>query len=253
MALKQESADGAANGHGLLIKARPEPIRIDPSRTAVLVVDMQNDFGSKGGMFDLAGIDVSIIRSVVGPTARVIAAARRAGITIVYLKMAFRPDLTDAGGLDAQFWVKHGPFAVGQAVRAPDGTESRIFIRDTWNSEILTELASQPGDLVLYKTRFSGFYDTDLDATLRQRGISNLVVMGCTTSVCVESTVRDASFRSYSCLLLEDCTAEPIGHDLQRSNHEASLLVIQAVFGWVSVSEEFLSALEMIPATHSVR
>jgi ureidoacrylate peracid hydrolase len=205
---------------------------------------MQNDFGAKGGMFDLAGIDISIIQNVVGPTARVLAAARDAGMAVIYLKMAFRPDLADAGGPDLQFWVKHGPFAVGKAVRAPDGADSRIFIRDTWNTEIIPELTPQAGDLVLYKTRFSGFYDTELDAILKQRGISHLVVTGCTTSVCVESTVRDASFRGYSCLLLGDCTAEPIGQDLRRSNHEASLLIIQAVFGWVSVSAEFLKACE---------
>jgi ureidoacrylate peracid hydrolase len=213
----------------------------------VLVIDMQNDFGEKGGMFDLAGVDISIIRNVVGPTARVLTAARKAGFTIIYLKMAFRPDLTDAGVPDMQFWVKHGPFAVGTVVRAPDGTKSRIFIRDTWSTEILDELTPQEGDVVLYKTRFSGFYDTELDTILRERGIKYLIITGCTTSVCVDSTIRDASFRDYSCVLLEDCTAEPIGHDLQRSSHEASLLIIETVFGWVSGSLEFLNALGDVP------
>ena len=81
----------------LTLNAKPEPIAIDPAKTAVIVVDMQNDFGSKGGMFDRAGIDISGIQRAVGPTARVLAAARHMGIKIVYLKMGYRSDLSDLG------------------------------------------------------------------------------------------------------------------------------------------------------------
>ena len=80
----------------IVIDAKPEALTINPAQSAVIVVDMQNDFGSEGGMFALAGIDISGIRSAIAPTARVLAAARRAGITVVYLKMGFRPDLSDA-------------------------------------------------------------------------------------------------------------------------------------------------------------
>ncbi len=131
-----------------------------------------------------------------------------------------------------------------QVVRAPDGTESRILIRDTWHTDILPELAPETGDIVLYKHRFSGFYETALDAILKQLGVRYLIVTGCTTSVCVESTIRDAMFRDYSCVLLADCAGEPIGHGLPRSNHEASLLVIQTLSGWVSDSAEFAKAIE---------
>ena len=102
----------------------------------------------------------------------------------------------------------------------------------------------EPGDVVLYKSRFSGFYRTDLDRVLQERGITTLIVTGCTTSVCVESTIRDAMFRDYRCLLLEDCTAEPVGQGLPRSNHDASLLVLQILFGWVSQSAEFIAAIQ---------
>jgi ureidoacrylate peracid hydrolase len=134
---------------------------------------------------------------------------------------------------------------VGKTVRAPNGTESRILIRDTWNTDILSELKPRPDDVVLYKHRFSGFYQTDLDSILKNQGVKYLVVTGCTTSVCVESTVRDAMFRDYLCLLLADCMGEPIGYGLPRSNHEASLLVIQTLFGWVSDSNQFIKALEV--------
>ena len=84
------------------IEALPEPITIDTSRTAVIVVDMQNDFGSKGGMFDRAGVDIAPIQKVVEPISKVLELARRAGMKIIYLKMGFRPDLSDAGPADSK-------------------------------------------------------------------------------------------------------------------------------------------------------
>jgi ureidoacrylate peracid hydrolase len=163
---------------------------------------------------------------------------------IVYLKMGFRPDLSDAGAPEGPNWLKHRRLRVGETVTAPDGTKSRILIRDTWNTDILPELAPNPDDIVLYKHRYSGFYETDLDALLKSFGITHLIFTGCTTSICVESTIRDAMFRDYSCVLLADCTAEPIGQGLSRSNHDASLFVLQVQFGWVSRSSDFLNALE---------
>jgi ureidoacrylate peracid hydrolase len=232
------------NSRAVRIEATPEPITIDPARTAVLVVDMQHDFGTKGGMFDRAGIDLSMIQQAVGPTAKVLAAARKTGIPIVYLKMGFRPDLSDLGPADAPNRLRHLRFGVGETVCALDGTESRFLIRDTWNTDILPELAPQANDIVMYKHRFGGFYETDLDRTLTRLGIRSLIVTGCTTSICVESTVRDAMFRDYACVVLDDCTGEPIGHGLPRSNHDASLLVIQTLFGWVARSDAFIKALE---------
>ena len=97
---------------------------------------------------------------------------------------------------------------------------------------------------MLYKTRYSGFYGTELDGVLRSRGVRSLIVTGWTTSVCVESTIRDAFFRDYRCVLVEDCAAEPMGHGLSRSNHEASVLTIQVRFGWISSAASVIRALE---------
>src|SRR6266550_7254261 len=227
----------------IVIEAKPEAITIDPAHSAVVVVDMQNDFGSAGGMFAMGGVDISGIRAAITPTARVLKLVRRAGINVVYLKMAFRSDLSDAGAVDAPNWLKHQRLRVGQTAKAPDGTASRILIRDTWNTEIVPELAPEPGDVILYKHRFSGFYETDLHGMLQSHSIKNLIFTGCTTSVCVESTIRDAMFRDYTCLLLTDCTAEPTGHGLARSNYDASLLVIRVLFGWLSNSAQLISAL----------
>ena len=229
------------------LDAKPEPFEIDCGRCAVLVVDMQNDFGSHGGMFDRAGIDIAPIERVVEPTARVLVAARSAGLPIVYLKMQHRPALADTGGPGSPHSIKHARLGVGKEVPAADGRASRILIANTWNTDILPRLALQAADVIIPKHRYSGFFQTDLDKVLRERNIQHLIVTGCTTSVCVESTVRDAMFRDYHCVVLADCTAEPIANDQPRTNHEASLLTIQLLFGWVSDSGCFLAALARQP------
>ena len=179
------------------IEATPAPVEIDPARTALIVIDMQNAFGSPGGMFDKAGIGISGIQDAVAPTRAAVEAARRAGIKIVYLKMGFMPDLSDLGAED----VPNGHLFLHLGVK--DG----VLARDEWGTDILDELAPGDDDTVLYKTRFSGFYRTELDELLKGSGIKHLIVTGCTTSICVESTIRDAFFRDYHCVVLEDCTA----------------------------------------------
>jgi ureidoacrylate peracid hydrolase len=228
----------------LTIDARPRPLALDPAATAVIVVDMQNDFGAEGGMFHRAGIPIGAIQAAVAPTARVLAAARRAGMQIVYLKMEFEPDLSDAGSPDAPNAVIHRHLGAGDVVQAPDGCEGRIMVKDTWNTDILPALAPEAGDVVVSKHRFSGFFETPLDAILEEQGITSLVFTGCTTSICVESTLRDAFFRDYRCLLLEDCTAEPIGSDMPHTNHDASVRVIETLLGWVSDSAAFEAVVE---------
>jgi len=238
------ASSNSARNNIVTIDAKPVPIAIQTAKTAVIVVDMQNDFGTKGGMFDLAGIDISMIQKAVNPTAKVLAAARENGLRIIYLKMGYHPDLSDLGTADSVNRIRHvQSMHVGKTVRAPDGTESRILVRDTWNTDIVAALKPEAGDVVIYKTRFSGFYETELHSILKGLGIKHLIITGCTTSVCVESTIRDAMFRDYHPVLLADCTAEPIGYGLPRSNHEASLLTIQVLLGWVSNSNEFIKAL----------
>lgn len=216
------------------INAVPEPVEIDPSRTALIVVDMQNAFGSKGGMFDKAGIDISGIQEAVRPTAAAVEAARRAGIKVVWIKMGFQADLSDLGAED----VPNGFLFLHLGVK--DG----VLARDEWGTDIVDELTPEDGEPVIYKTRFSAFYRTDLEELLRSYGAKHLVITGCTTSICVESTIRDAFFRDYHCILLEDCAAEPMGRNLSRSNHEATVLLVERIFGSVSNSSDFINAVQ---------
>jgi len=216
------------------LQARPAPVDLDPARTAVLVVDMQNAFGSPGGMFDRVGVPIGSIQDAVAPTSAAIAAARQAGLKVIYLKMGFQADLSDLGthgGAQEHFFAHMG---------IPDG----VLTRDEWGTDIVAELTPEPDDTVVYKTRFSGFYDTELDDLLRAAGITHLIVTGCTTSICVESTVRDAFFRDYTCIVLEDCTAEPMGANLSPTNHDATLLLVERVFGSVSTGTDLVEALE---------
>ena len=235
------------------VEARPGPIVVDPSATAIVVVDMQNDFATPGGMFDRAGIPIEGIQAIVEPIRLVLDAGRAAGMPAVFLKMQFAADLSDAGQPDAPNRVKHGPLRPRRAVETPDGVTGRILVEDTWNTEIVAALTPEPGDLVVSKHRYSGFYGTDLDGLLRAAGIHTLIFTGATTSVCVESTLRDAFYRDYRCLLLSDCTAEPIGGELSRSNHEASLLVIETLFGWVADSCSLLTAPVPVPRLRATR
>ncbi len=228
------------------VVAKPGPFTLDPRHAAVMVVDMQNDFGSPGGMFDRAGIDIAQIRAAIAPTRRIIEAARRAGIPIVYLKMAFRPDLSDLGPDHGTTHQRHLLLGVGEPVLAPDGTRSRVLVRDTWNTDIVDELVPVQGDYLIYKHRFSGFFQTDLEERLRSLEVRDIIFTGCTTSICVESTLRDAMFRDFRCLLLEDCTAEPIGEAAARTNHEASLLAVETLLGWVATSSALLQELTAV-------
>jgi ureidoacrylate peracid hydrolase len=209
-------------------------MQVDLAQTALLVVDMQNAFGSSGGMFDKAGIDITGIQQVVAPTRSAIEAARAAGIRVVWIKMGFQPDLSDLGAED----VPNGFLMLHLGVK--DG----VLDRETWNTDIVNDLAPADDELVIYKTRFSAFYRTDLDEILRGWGVKYLVITGCTTSICVESTIRDAFFRDYHCILLEDCTAEPMGRNLSRSNHEATVLLVERIFGSVSSSVNLMKAVE---------
>lgn len=252
------SNSGGPSLHATL-DGRPQPIEVPLAKTAVLVVDMQNDYGSAGGLFERNGIDISGIRELIAPIARVLTSARRAGVPVVYTKAALRPDLSDLpepGSPLRDRWLAYG---AGTPVQAPDGRPSRVLIRDTWNTDVVDELKPEPGDIEVYKHGYSAFHETELDAVLKQRGIKYLIVTGCTTSVCVESTIRDAHSRDYYCILLEDCTAEPIGRSAtgyigvpggtnRGSNYEATLVLIQTIFGWVSNSESAIGALTAEPA-----
>jgi len=218
------------------LNTRPEPIEIELGRSAVVVVDMQNAFASKGGTLDIAGANLSDAPRVVRTIRGVLDAARPAGVPIVFLQTGYKPDLSDAGGLRSPNYYKET--AMHLMCSRPE-LKGKLLTQGTWDFALVDELAPQAGDLVVTKTRYSGFAGTTLDSQLRVRGIQYLFFTGIATNVCVESTLRDAYFHDYWPILLTDGTM-PAG---DRSVYDATIFNVESFFGWTVGSEELRACL----------
>lgn len=216
--------------------ARPESVELDPQHAALVIVDMQNAFTAQGGVFDKAGLDVSPAAQVITVIRRLVEPARRAGVKIVYLQMGYREDLSDSGGPDSPNWQKE--LALVLMRKLPEFQEKPL-IAGTWDFAIVDELKPRPGDLVVVKTRYSGFAGTQLDSLLRSRNIRFLFFAGIATNVCVESTLRDAFFLEYWPLLIKDATMQAGPAFLK----DATIHNVENHFGWTLTSEEFLKPL----------
>jgi ureidoacrylate peracid hydrolase len=219
------------------LAARPEALDVDPAHTALICVDMQNAFVSKGGMFDLAGFDISKSADVVKVHEHLLPACRAAGVKVIYLVIAFRPDLRDAG--DPNSPAYHKELAL-RMMRARPELAGKLLIDGGWDAAVVDALAPQPGDLVIRKTRYSGFCRTELEATLRAGGIRHLLFTGVATNVCVESTARDALFADFWPVMIEDA----MNHSGPDFNRQATLWNFEHVFGWVTDSDAVIAALE---------
>ena len=219
------------------VKAEPYAFTFEPGTTALLMIDFQRDFVDPGGFGEALGNDVSMLRRAVAPAARVLGAARARRLLVVHTREGHRPDLADCPPSKKA----RGRLAAGIGDPGPMG---RILVRGEAGHEIVKELSPEPGEPVVDKPGKGAFYATDLDAILRHRGISHLVVCGVTTEVCVSTTVREANDRGYDCLVLEDCVASYFP-----SFQKAALEMIKAqggIFGWVTGSGSFLKALARV-------
>jgi ureidoacrylate peracid hydrolase len=216
---------------------RPEAIEIDLRSAGLVVVDMQNAFTSKGGVFDLAGIDISQTARVIDVIGRTVRSSRKAGIPVIYLQMGFKPDLSDSGGPDSPNW--HKELALLLMRNRPE-LKGKLLTKGTWDFEIVDELKPYPGDLVVVKSRYSGFAGTQLDSLLRARQIRFLFFTGVAANVCVESTLRDAFFLDYWPILITDATTQAGPAFLQ----QATVQNVENHFGWTLTSQEFLETLE---------
>ena len=236
------------------VEARPSALELDTRETAVVVVDMQQGFFGAGGVWNRLGVDVSIAQPIIAATARVLATAREVGMPIVYATMDLDSP-SDPGAMPG-YWTEERRsrwVAAGQPIQPLQPLDHAGHLPPgVRESDILPELAPQSGETIIVKPRHSAFYNTRLDRILKQIGVTTLIFTGGTTSICVESTLRDAFFRDYRCLLLADCTAEPIGNRLPRTNHEATLLLVELVYGWVAESSAFVHALGDRSATLGV-
>jgi ureidoacrylate peracid hydrolase len=220
----------------LTLPARPEPLRLKPSETALIVVDMQNAYASKGGYIDIAGFDVSGAPAAIQRTKLALEAARKAGMPVIYFQNGWDADYTEAGTPASPNWHKSNAL---KTMRARPELAGTLLAKGTWDYAIVDELTPQPGDLVVPKTRYSGFFNTNMDSMLRARGVRTLVFTGIATNVCVESSLRDAFHLEYFPVVLEDATHHAGPDYVQK----AALFNIEKFFGWVSTVADFCGAV----------
>lgn len=228
----------------LTLPCRPEPLEIDPAKTAVIVIDMQNAYASPGGYLDLAGFDISGAARVIENTRGVLEVARRAGVQVLYFQNGWDPDYVEAGGPGSPNWHKSNAL---KTMRARPELAGTLLARGTWDYELVDALKPQPGDICLHKTRYSGFFNSQLDSVLRSRGIRNLVFVGIATNVCVESTLRDGFFLEYFGIVLEDATHQAGPEFVQ----QAAIYNIETFFGWVSSVADFKGVVGQIAPPES--
>ena len=221
-----------------ILKARPREVEIDLGRTAFIVVDMQNAYAKKGGMLDLgAGIDEARTNPVIAANGRLLPAARAAGVKVIYLQFGYKPDLSDAGGPQSPNARKHMAFRMIE--ERPEDLD-KLIIEGTWGWEIIDELKPEPDDLVVKKARYSGFAGTTLENQLNGLDIRHILFTGVATNVCVESTAREAYFREFWPILVEDAM-DHTGPDFTR---QATLYNFESKFGWITNTDDVLDMLE---------
>ena len=186
--------------------------KVDPRHSAVMVIDVQNDFCHEEGHIHRRGMDVSASQAMVGHLEHFIEEARRAKIDVIFVQAIYNNRYLG------------GPFKE-RDMRA--GLEKERCVEGSWGAR-LYKVEPLPGELVIKKHRYSAFVGTELENILQQKGIKTLIMTGVSTNVCVESTARDAFMRDYYVVFLEDCTAAG-----SKEVHESSLRNIQRHFGVV--------------------
>ncbi len=199
---------------------------VNPQHTALVIVDMQNDFCKPTWAFDQLGIDLSMYPAMIPRLVRLSAEAREHKIPVVYVQMTVLPGRISESPAQIRFNMR--------LHLASHSTAEPLYytVEGTRGQEIIDELKPQAADLIVRKYRSSGFWGTNLDMLLRSNNIKSVIMAGCTTEGCVESTARDALFNDYYVIVPEDCVASD---DPQQ--HAASLFLMRHRFDVVSSTD----------------
>lgn len=236
MVVDPEGSRSRARLGCVTLPARPEPILIDPATSAVLVIDMQNAYASPGGYVDLAGFDIAGAAGVIGRVGQVLTTAREAGVPVIYLQNGWDADYVEAGTPASPNWHKSNAL---KTMRNRPELAGQLLARGGWDYDLVDALAPKSGDIRVHKTRYSAFFNSQLDSILRARGIRTLVFVGIASNVCVESTLRDAFHLEYFAVMLSDATHH-LGPDFVQ---QATLYNVETFFGWVSTVADFCGSV----------
>lgn len=215
------------------------PELVLPAHTALLMVDMQHDFIEKDGVFGAMGIDLSMYNESRPRLAALLAAARRTETLVVHLQNTALPGRASDSPAQIRFNLR-----MHQKARL-DGPPLRYTIPGTPGHEFAPEFEPTPDELVVRKYRSSGFWGTNLDMLLRSNGIKTVIVGGCTTEGCIESTARDAMFNDYYVVIAEDCVASD-----DQTQHDASMTLMRHRFdiaGGEEISQLWEQSATTIP------
>ena len=224
--------------------ALPQRIEIDLARSALVVIDMQNDFCHPKGWFGQKGISVKPMRKPIATIAGLLPAWRAAGGAVVWLNWGVRPDRLNLSPT-VQFKGKRSADGVGYAEASPDDRGLSV-VAGEWGAQVIDELSAAPTDITVFKHRLSGFWDNELDSILRQQGITTLLFAGVNTDRCVFSTLQDAGFLGYDCVLLADACSTPSPAYVSKAIH----FIVQQLHGFVATTAALMPALK---ASHKPR
>lgn len=212
---------------------------LDPKTTAVLAIDFQIDFCGPGGYMDRMGIDIGLMRAALGPTTKVLAAARERGLPVVHTRETFKADLSDVQPHRLYRGEKGEDIVTGDL-----GPLGRCLIEGEPCWEIVPEVSPLEGEAIFNKRAYGAFGCTGIEAYLKSRGVRHLVLTGLTSNCCIQSNLREALDRGFECAVLEDCC----GASTQASHDHAMSLVRNpgGVFGVLSTSEHFLAVMRSL-------
>ncbi len=215
----------------------PQAVTIDLKRTAIVVIDMQNDFCTAGGWVDHIGGDYRPDRAPIEPLQRLLPALRQADVPVIWVNWGNRADLANMPPNQIHLYKPAGT-GVGLGDPLP-GSGAPVLQKDSWAAAVVDELAPEPADIMVDKYRISGFWDTPLDSILRNLGIRSILFAGVNTDQCVLHSLTDANFLGYGCILVEDCCATSSPDFCT----EATLWNVRKCFGFVTDSKAILAAL----------
>jgi ureidoacrylate peracid hydrolase len=219
------------------LRAEPATVVIDPSRTVLVVVDLQNDFCASGGWLHGIGVDVSVLAAAVGLSAQAVSAARAADVPVIWLNWGNRPDQAN---LPPGVAHVYDPAGTGEGIGSRTaGNGSRVLTKDAWGAALVDGLVAEPQDIHVDKYRMSGFWDTPLDSILRNLRVDTLIFAGVNSDQCVYATLIDAACLGYDVVMLTDASATTSPSYC----HDATVYNTRQCFGFTASTPDLLDAL----------